>query len=119
MDAQRALSSTPEPPENPLDMPGSLQVILRSGETVFYNSNILHCATYNPRVKRATLHACMGETSGGSTRARNILQHGLNWMKEDSFSNTLQAGRPRDMLKRLVQMQEGFKESEIGYSQVD
>lgn len=86
---------------------------------MFYNSNILHCATYNSRVKRATLHACMGETSGGSTRARNILQHGLNWMKEDRFNDALQAGRPRDMLKRLVQMQEGFKESEIGYSQVD
>jgi len=99
-------------------MPGSLQVILKPGDTVFYNSNILHCATYNPRVKRATLHACMGETTGGSTRARNILQHGLNWMKEDRFKNTLHEGRPREMLERSIRLQEGFTEAEIGYSLV-
>lgn len=116
--AQRALSSTSEPPKNPLDMPGSLQVVLNQGETVFYNSNILHCATYDPKVKRATLHACMGEISGGSTRARNILQHGLTWMKGERFKNTLREGRSKDMLERLVRMQKGFKESEIEYSQV-
>jgi len=116
-EAQWALSSTSEPPDNPLDMPGSLQVILKPGETVFYNSNILHCATYNSRAKRATLHACMGEISGGSTRARNILQHGLNWMKEDRFKNTLREGRPRKMLERLVRLQESAG-SEIGYSQI-
>jgi len=69
-------------------------------------------------MKRATLHACMGETTGGSTRARNILQHGLDWMKEDRFRNMLQEGRPREMLERLVRLQEEFRESEIGYSQV-
>ena len=117
-------------------MPGSLQVILRrtrdapsiiltdvrllflAGETVFYDANILHCAGYNPRMKRATLHACMGETSGGSTRARGIFQHGLTWMKEGRFKDTLQEGRPRDMLERLIRMREGFGESETVYSQV-
>lgn len=93
--------------------------MLSAGDTVFYNSNILHCAVYNPRKKRATLHACMGETSGGSTRARNILQHGLSWMKEDGFKSTLREGRPREMLERLVRLQEGFAESEIVYSQVE
>lgn len=85
---------------------------------MFYNSNILHCATYDPKVKRATLHACIGEISGGSTRARNILQHGLSWMKEERFKNTLREGRARDMLDRLVRMQEGLGGSEIEYSQV-
>ena len=61
----------------------------------------------------------MGETSGGSTRARNILQHGLSWMKEDRFKSTLREGRPREMLERLVLLQEGFAESEIVYSQVE
>jgi hypothetical protein len=61
----------------------------------------------------------MGETFGGPTRARNILQHGLNWMKEDRFKNTLQEGRPREMLERLVRLQEEFTESEVGYSQVE
>lgn len=60
----------------------------------------------------------MGETSGGSTRARNILQHGLNWMKEDKFRNALPEGRPREMLERLVALQEEFRELEMGYSQV-
>ena len=39
-------------------------------------------------------------------------------MKEDKFKNTLQEGRPREMLDRLVVLQEGFRESETGYSQV-
>ncbi|KAI0072244.1 hypothetical protein K474DRAFT_1668050 [Panus rudis PR-1116 ss-1] len=86
---QRARSSTLDPPTDPFDMPGAIQVTIKPGETVFYNSNILHCATYNPDAKRATLHACMGSIKSGSSRARNILQHGLNWMIEPSFRETL------------------------------
>ena len=56
---------------------------------MFYNSNILHCAMYDPDERRATLHACMGNSRGGTTRARNILQHGLEWMKEERFKTTL------------------------------
>ena len=75
-----------------------------AGETVFYNSNILHCAMYDPDEKRATLHACMGNTRGGTTRARNILQHGLEWMKEERFKTTLPTGRAQDMLDNLLKM---------------
>jgi hypothetical protein len=105
-----------EPPTNPLDMPGSIQVTLNPGETVFYNSNILHCATYNHKQRRATLHACIGDTSGGSTRARNILQHGLSWMKEDRFKNSL-SPKAQTMLDRLIKMQEGV-DGDVEYSQV-
>ncbi|KZT67504.1 hypothetical protein DAEQUDRAFT_728940 [Daedalea quercina L-15889] len=114
---QRARSSTQDPPENPLDMPGAIRVTLKPGETVFYNNNILHCATYDPHQKRATLHACMGDTRGGATRARNILQHGLFWMKESRFRETLDQ-RGKNMLNRLVKMQESVN-GDLGYSQVN
>ncbi len=85
------------------------------GETVFYNNNILHCASYSPNRLRATLHACMGDTRGGSTRARNILQHDLRWMKEEAFRESLNL-KGREMLERLLRMQEGFHGQEIEYS---
>ena len=47
----------------------------------------------------------MGDTRGGSTRARNILQHGLGWMMEDRFKMMLD-GEARKMLERLIMMQE-------------
>lgn len=86
-----------------------------AGETVFYNNNILHCASYSPNKPRATLHACMGDTRGGSARARNILQHGLEWMKEDSFRETLNL-TGKQMLERLVRMQEQLHGKDVGYS---
>lgn len=49
------------------------------GETVNYNNNILHRASYSPNKPRATLHV-WGNTRGGS-RASNILQHGLEWIR--------------------------------------
>ncbi|KAI0247337.1 hypothetical protein BJV78DRAFT_1246615 [Lactifluus subvellereus] len=112
--AQRALSSDTAAPVDPLAMPGAIRVALKPGETVFYNNNILHCASYSPYMPRATLHACVGDTRGGSTRARNILQHGLEWMGEDAFRDTL-SPEGRQMLERLVKMQE-LHGKEIEYS---
>ncbi|KAH9946603.1 hypothetical protein B0H21DRAFT_399232 [Amylocystis lapponica] len=114
---QRAHSSTLDAPKNPMDMPGAIQVVLQPGETVFYNNNILHCATYDPGARRATLHACMGDTRGGRARARNILQHGLRWMKEPRFRARL-GSRAQQMLDRLVRLQESVA-GELGYSQAD
>ncbi|KAL6310236.1 hypothetical protein BKA93DRAFT_721283 [Sparassis latifolia] len=111
---QRALSSTLDAPANPLDMPGAIRVILQPGETVFYNSNILHCASYDPQERRATLHACMGDTRGGATRSRNVLQHGLKWMKEAKFRDGLN-DRGKAMLDRLVKLQ-GSVNGDVGYS---
>ncbi|KAI6001820.1 hypothetical protein EDD15DRAFT_2227674 [Pisolithus albus] len=112
---QRTLSITQDPPKNPLDMPGAIQVILRPGETVFYNSNLLHCATYDSKKPRCTLHACVGNVRGGSIRARNVLQHGLQWMTEDNFSSQL-GERGRGMIRRLVAMQKGVEGQALGYS---
>jgi hypothetical protein len=75
-----------------------------AGETVFYNSNILHCATYNSKEKRTTLHGCMGDAKGGPIRARNILQHGLGWMKEERFRDGLPNEVSRRMLDKLIEM---------------
>jgi hypothetical protein len=115
-----------------------------AGETVFYNSNILHLGTYDPSQKRATLHACIGDTRGGSTRARNVLQHGLTWMgaggssdrekanddrtKEDMykeadagkrFVETLTNERAKMMWRNLRRMQQQAGEGGIGYSQMN
>ena len=90
-------------------------LIMAAGETVFYNNNILHCAAYSTNSPRATLHACMGDARGGSARARNILQHGLEWMKEETFRETLTL-EGKQMLDRLIEMQEEFHDKLIEYS---
>ncbi|KAI6012240.1 hypothetical protein EDC04DRAFT_3121520 [Pisolithus marmoratus] len=126
---QRMLSITQEPPKNPLDMPGAIQVTLlreyllmslsedelTSGETVFYNSNVLHCATYDSKKPRCTLHACVGDVRGGSIRARNVLQHGLRWMTEDRFSSQL-GEKGRTMVERLIVMQKSVEGQTLDYS---
>ncbi|KAK7001270.1 hypothetical protein R3P38DRAFT_3047917 [Favolaschia claudopus] len=110
---QRAHSTGPDAPVNPLDMPGAIRVALRPGESVFYNQNILHCATYDASAPRATLHGCMGNIEGGPLRARNILQHGLNWMKEPQFGEGLDP-RGKAMLVRLLQLYNTA--GDVGYS---
>jgi hypothetical protein len=89
--------------------------LMLAGETVFYNSNILHCAAYDSKQRRATLHASMGDIRGGSSRARNVLQHGLNWMREDNFRLSLNA-KSRPMLDRLLAMYNST--TDVGYSQL-
>ncbi|KAJ7354609.1 hypothetical protein DFH08DRAFT_855425 [Mycena albidolilacea] len=111
---QRIHSEGPDAPADPLDMPGAIRVSLRPGESVFYNSNILHCAAYDAQAPRATLHATMGNTTGGSVRARNILQHGLSWMKEAQFRDGLDP-RGKDMLGRLLELYNATGD-DVGYS---
>lgn len=137
---QRKRSETMDPPKDPLDMPGAVRLTLQreplpstllqintffnlvslrkkktAGETVFYNNNILHCATYDSSAPRATLHGCIGDVRGGSTRARNILQHGLEWMKGEEFKDSLPDNwRTRHMLDNLLDMQRNS--GPVGYS---
>jgi len=59
----------------------------------------------------------MGGTRGGSTRAGNVLQHGLLWMTEDRFRYQL-SERGTRMLQALIGMKEGVK-GDIGYSQLN
>ncbi|PFH48526.1 hypothetical protein AMATHDRAFT_149734 [Amanita thiersii Skay4041] len=120
---QRKHSETMEPPKNPFDMPGMIQVVLQPGETVVYNSNIIHCATYDCRAPRATLHGCMGDMRGGSSRARNILQHGLEWMESEKFGRTMESiedekirTRALMMWDSLLKMKQGVNGVDIGFS---
>ncbi|KAJ8091815.1 hypothetical protein PM082_021051 [Marasmius tenuissimus] len=110
---QRLHSTTMDAPRDPFDMPGAIQVTLKPGETVFYNSNILHCATYDNERQRATLHGTIGDSRSGTGRARNILQHGLTWMQEERFRNQLDE-RGKAMLERLLILQK--KAGDVGYS---
>lgn len=88
-------------------------VFIPAGESVFYNSNILHCASYDASAPRATLHATIGNVAGGSVRARNILQHGLGWMKEPQFRESLNQ-RGTAMLDRLMKLYNSV--GDVGYS---
>ncbi|KAF7357868.1 hypothetical protein MVEN_00833000 [Mycena venus] len=110
---QRVHSEGQDAPANPLDMPGAIRVSLRPGESVFYNSNILHCAAYDAQAPRATLHASMGNVAGGAVRARNVLQHGLGWMKEPQFRDGLDP-RGKAMLGRLLELYNAA--GDVGYS---
>jgi len=126
---QRLHSSGSEAPARPLDMPGSIRVELKAGETVIYNQNILHCASYSNASPRITLHACIGNSSpspnsegggGGQTRARNILQHGVGWMKEDRFRDNVEAvagARGVRMWENLVRLGGSGGEQGVEYSQ--
>ena len=61
------------------------------------------------------LHACVGDARGGSIRARNVLQHDLEWMKGDEFRDSLPENtRTRKMLDNLVNMQK--YSGKLGYS---
>jgi hypothetical protein len=57
----------------------------------------------------------VGDIRGGSTRARNVLQHGLEWMKGDEFRASLPEDlRARKMLDNLLDMQKSS--GPVGYS---
>ncbi|KAJ3848401.1 hypothetical protein EV368DRAFT_49361 [Lentinula lateritia] len=112
---QRVHSCTLDPPSDPLDMPGAVLLTLKPGETVFYNSNILHCAAYDHTVKRATLHACTADAHYGTARGRNILQHGLSWVNDERFRDQL-TPRGKRMLGRLLELQKSIPTDKIGYS---
>ncbi|CEL56662.1 hypothetical protein RSOLAG1IB_07988 [Rhizoctonia solani AG-1 IB] len=125
---QRALSLTQEAPKDPMDMPGAICVKLKAGDTVFYQNNILHTAVYHPDVKRATLHANMGDIRGGNRRARMILQHQVDWVRGDAFASTFKpegspnedkvATRLKGMRDRLLTMADSVNVQQLGYSQV-
>lgn len=109
-----------------IDPPTTLRVRLKAGQTAFYSQRILHRASYLPSRHRATLHGCYGEVSchdnvqaeqnvSASERARNVLQHGVEWMKDDSFGEQLPE-RLKPMWKNLLVMSEKNKPEDLGYS---
>jgi hypothetical protein len=57
----------------------------------------------------------MGDIRGGSTRARNVLQHELGWMAEDARFRAGLSSRGMHMLDNLIRMRNGVA-GEVGYS---
>lgn len=98
-------------------MPSQLAVHLQAGDMVFYNNNILHRGVYRHDVERMTLHGSIGHVDGGFLRARNVLQHGRDWVEGVDFSQVKNADRARGMRERLLQL--GTKYVETGFSQDD
>lgn len=71
----------------------------------------------------------MGDIRGGSRRARMILQHKVDWVRDDTFLDTFKkvqsddpvedtvVSRLRGMRDRLLAMAESVDGQRVGYSQ--
>ncbi|KAI9629933.1 hypothetical protein KEM48_012464 [Puccinia striiformis f. sp. tritici PST-130] len=56
-------------------MPGGIPATLAPGEAVFYDPEILHRGTYDPKSKRRTLHGAHLDCRADISRAGGLLQH--------------------------------------------
>jgi hypothetical protein len=103
-------------------LPNQKIVKLEPGDAVFYDSNILHRGTYQPKPQggeetRLTLHGSVGLKDFGSSdnkvRATAVLQHGVGaWIDREDAS--LGAGeRAEKMRRNLIAMGRG---ENVGYS---
>lgn len=101
------------------ELPGEIRVRLAPGEMAFYNNNILHRGAYKSTVERMTLHGSMGHVQGGAMRARNVLQHGREWIGKVNLDGLDNKERmvAEGMRDRLVAL--GSTYEEIGFSQDD
>ena len=103
------------------NLPDQVVVELKSGDAVFYNSNILHRGiyrgiNYGPELGRMTLHGSVGLAGHGTERARQVLQHSVgDWAAwaDFSFIEGPQGKRAEAMRNRLISMGDG---KELGYS---
>lgn len=61
----------------------------------------------------------MGTAKGGCVRARNILQHSVEWMKNDAFRSEVEnAGEVAvKMWRNTVTLASGADVVDLGYSQ--
>lgn len=97
-----------------VDPPSVLRVALEPGQVAFYSQRLLHRASYLPTKPRQTLHGCYG-LAGSDQRARNVLQHGLEWMRDPAFGAALNA-RLRPMWSNLVDLDKRAEGKHLGYS---
>ncbi|KAI0477289.1 phytanoyl-dioxygenase family protein [Xylariaceae sp. FL0804] len=101
-------------------LPGELVVELGPGDVVFYDNNILHRGVYDAKKERMSLHGSVGRADVGSSRARNVLQHGVGaWVDRCDFSALGGEGEPlrrraEGMRARLVEL--GRRSGDVGYS---
>lgn len=92
---------------------GQITVNLNPGDIVFYNSNILHRASYSSKNVRLTLHGSYGHADHGKTRAKGVLQYGVaKWLpKFETKESNLQM-----MKTKLEVLANQFEGVELGYS---
>ena len=103
------------------NMPGQLVVHLKSGDAVFYNSNILHRGTYKgidakSELGRLTLHGSVGLAGHGTERARQVLQHAIGeWVARADFPQMegQKGERAEAMRQRLMALGKG---DDLGFS---
>ena len=73
-------------PRDPIK--GQMAVELRAGQGVYYNANLIHRGVYPQKIRRQTLHCCMGLADGAPLRQH--LYKNLSWMVErPGFRETL------------------------------
>ncbi|OQN98418.1 hypothetical protein B0A48_15688 [Cryoendolithus antarcticus] len=99
------------------NIPGQIDVKLEAGEMAFYNNNIFHRGAYRSDVERMTLHGSMGHVAGGSLRARNVLQHGREWINNVDISRVEDRETAEGMRDRLVRLASEYEE--VGYTHND
>lgn len=79
----------------------------------------VHVGKYNLAVKRRTLHGCYGSPPAGNTdRARNLLQHGLDYTAVPEFRASVPTSL-HPLLDRLNGLQKNMAGRPITYSQDD
>jgi hypothetical protein len=86
-------------------LPGEIKLRMKAGDAVFYNNNILHRGAYASGVERMTLHGSIGHAGGSSSRARNVLQHGVGrWVGKMDLNSLegIERTRAEGMRDRLV-----------------
>lgn len=109
--AEERKKTTNESRKEPIT--GELYVELGPGDAVFYNSNILHRATYSAKNVKLTLHGSYGHVDYGNVRAKGVLHHGVaEWL--DSFQSV---NANMSMLKsKLEALAKEFEGMKLGYS---
>lgn len=92
---------------------GQITVDLNPGDIVFYNSNILHRASYSSKSIRLTLHGSYGHVDHGKARAKGVLQHGVaEWLPSfETKEPNLQL-----MKGKLENLATQFEGVNLGYS---
>lgn len=103
------------------NMPGQKVVLMKAGDLVFYNNNILHRGVYDSHMQRMTLHGSIGHVKGSKLRARNVLQHGVgDWVGRCNFKLLPESMRRRaeGMRARLYEMGQQVN-GDVGYAHED
>ncbi|CAO1620831.1 unnamed protein product [Sympodiomycopsis kandeliae] len=99
-----------------VDPKDTLRVKLKAGETCFYSQRLLHRASYDPTRQRATLHGCYGQIGSNGQRARMVLQHDVEYLKQSIYGKQISNPKLKIMWDNLIAEYEGKSKEQFGYS---